>query len=127
MKNIILILAFTAITVSGCDEKKVAEIKFCTDIRAHEPCIGEDTLFILGTNIWAQLWLEPGFKGKMVTGSLYGFDEGKRIFIESLDYEISEGQQVIMETLTIAVSGNYEVQFTDSKGMLLDKKRFEVW
>ncbi len=127
MRKLCIILAFFTIAFSACNEEKIAEIRFCSDIRANDPCIGEDTVFIKGTNIWAQLWFKPGFEDSLVTGSLYGYEDGRRVFIESMVHQVSEGQQVIMEAMFFNSSGNFEVEFTDSKGNLLDKKGFEVW
>ncbi len=127
MKRAFFFIAIMAVAFTGCEEKKLAEIRFCTDVRPHEPCIGEDTVFMQGTNVWAQLWLDPGFKDNSVTAHLYGYQEGKRIFIESIHHELSNDQQVIMEPLFFNSSGNFEVEFRDSGGNLLDKKGFEIW
>ncbi len=126
MRRIIFVLiAFMAL--AGCQERKLAEIRFCSDITVEEPCMGEDTVFLQGTNVWAQLWLRAGFDDTSVTAHLYGYQDGHRIFIESIVHELSENQQVVMESLFFNNKGNFEVEFRDSRGRLLDKKGFEIW
>ncbi|MEX2372048.1 MAG: hypothetical protein WD578_13680 [Bacteroidales bacterium] len=126
MKKIFLFMAVITMVVAGCGEDKLAELKFCSDIRPDEPCIGEDTIFMQGTNVWAQLYLKPGFTDSIVTGILYGYEDGKRVLIESIKHEIGEGQQVIMEAMFFNSKGNFEVEFSDSNGNLLDKRGFEI-
>lgn len=113
--------------LGGCQERELARIRLCSDIRPEEPCVGEDTVFMQGTNVWAQLWLRPGFDGSSVTAHLYGYQEGQRIFIESIVHELSQNQEVVMEPLFFNSRGNFEVEFRDSRGKLLDKKGFEIW
>ena len=105
----------------------MAHIRFCADIRAQDPCIGEDTVFMKGYNVWAQLLLSPDFEDSFVTGNLYGYEDGKRVFIEAKQHELSKGQTIIMEAMFFNMEGKFEVEFLDSKGKLLDKKGFEVW
>lgn len=123
----IIFVAIVFMALAGCQERKLAEIRFCADITLEEPCMGEDTVFLQGTNVWAQLWLRAGFDDTSVTAHLYGYQDGQRIFIESIVHELSENQQVVMESLFFNNKGNFEVEFRDSRGRLLDKKGFEIW
>jgi hypothetical protein len=127
MRTGLLILALTALTITGCRDEKLAYIRFCSDIRANDPCIGEDTVFVKGYNVWAQLVLSPRFNDTVVTGKLYGYQDGKRVHIESVRHEIVEGQQIVMESMFFNMEGKFEVEFIGSKGNLLDKKGFEIW
>ena len=127
MRKKLLLLTILAISLSSCQSEKMAQIRFCADIRAQEPCIGEDTVFMKGYNVWAQLLLNPGFDDSFVTGNLYGYENGKRVFIEAKQHELNKGQTIIMEAMFFNMEGKFEVEFLDSKGNLLDKKGFEVW
>jgi hypothetical protein len=127
MKKALFFMAVLALALYACQEKKLAEIRFCSDIRANDPCIGEDSVFLRGTNVWAQLWFASGFSDTVVTASLFGYQDGQRILIESMVYEINEGQQVLMESLFFDSSGHFEVEFRGSGGNLLDQKGFEIW
>ena len=120
-------LALVSVAVTACQEKQLAEIRFCADVRPNNPCVGEDTVFLHGTNVWAQLLLKPGFDGTSVTGNFYGYENGKRVFIEGKEHELNENQSIIMEALFINLCGNYEVEFVDSNGNLLAKGGFEIW
>jgi hypothetical protein len=127
MNKKILLLALLAISVFSCQSDQMAQIRFCADIRAEDPCIGEDTVFLKGYNVWAQLLLSPRFNDTSVTGNLYGYEDGKRVFIGSTKHEISEGQSIVMESMFFNMEGKFEVEFLDTKGNLLAKKGFEVW
>ncbi len=127
MRKILFFLALLILVTSSCEKEKTAEIRLCSDIRPANPCIGEDSVFMQGNNVWVQLWLKPGFDDNTVTGHLYGYQEGQRIFIESITHEIDEGQEVVMEPLFFNNKGEFEVEFRDSNGNLLDKKGFEIW
>ena len=129
IKVVLLLLpVIFAITGSGCQEEKaLAEIRLCADISANDPCVGEDSLFLFGTNVWVQLWLEPGFNDTVVTGNIYKYQNGQRIFEESITRKVKEGQMVVMEQLFFNKYGDFEVEFLDGKGNLLDKKEFEIW
>ncbi|MFO7922281.1 MAG: hypothetical protein R6U58_01140 [Bacteroidales bacterium] len=127
MKKLLLILAVLTFAVAGCQEEKPAAVRFCADIRPNNPCIGEDTVFLHGTNVWAQLLLNPEFDGTSVTGNLYGYQDGKRVFIESKVHELSEGQEIVMEAIFLNNCGEFEVEFLDSRGNLLAKGGFEIW
>jgi hypothetical protein len=127
MRKNLLLLAMLAMAVFGClKNEKQAELRFCADILPNEPCAGEDTIFLRG-RVWAQLLLEPGFKDTAVIGKLYGFQDGERVFIESKVHQLDEDEKVIMEILTLNASGNFEVEFCDTRGNLLARKGFEVW
>jgi hypothetical protein len=123
----ILFLSVLAISIFSCQNEKMAQIRFCADIRGDNPCIGEDTVFLKGYNVWAQLLLSPRFKDTAVTGNLYGYENGKRVFIGTTTHELSEGQSIVMEAMFFHMEGKFEVEFLDSKGNLLDKKGFEIW
>jgi hypothetical protein len=123
----ILFFSLLAISILSCQSEKMSQIRFCADIRAEDPCIGEDTVFMKGYNVWAQLLLSPRFDDTSVTGNLYGYENGKRVFIGSTTHELSEGQSIVMESMFFNMEGKFEVEFLDSKGNLLDKKGFEVW
>jgi hypothetical protein len=127
MRKKLLFLSILVLSLSGCQGEETAQIRFCADIRAAEPCIGEDTVFLKGYNVWAQLLLSPGFNDTAVTGNLYGYEDGKRVFIGSTRHEISKGQTIVMESMFFNMEGEFEVEFIDSKGKLLAKKGFEVW
>jgi hypothetical protein len=127
MRKLVLFAALAVISMGGCQERERARIRFCADISPEQPCIGEDTVFIQGRNVWTQLWLRPGFDHEYVTGYLYGYQDGERIFIESLVHELSPNQQVIMEAMFFNNKGRFEVEFRDSQGKLLDKRGFEIW
>lgn len=127
MKIRILLLALSLLTLTGCRDEKLAEIRFCADIRPHDPCIGEDTVFLHGSMVWAQLLLSPEFHDTAVTGNIYGLQEGKRSFLGTKVHELSEGQTIVMEAISLNECGNYEVEFLDSRGMLLARGVFEVW
>jgi hypothetical protein len=92
MRKKILLLAILAISLFSCQSEKMAQIRFCADIRAQDPCIGEDTVFMKGYNVWAQLLLSPGFEDSYVTGNLYGYENDKRVFIEAKQHELNKGQ-----------------------------------
>ena len=127
MRKIFLLLVILAVAGSACQEEKIAEARFCTDIRPHNPCIGEDNVFLHGTNVWAQLLLKPGFDDTSVTGNLYGYQDGKRIFIESKVHDLGKDQTIIMEQIFLNICGEFEVEWTDSRGNLLAKGEFEIW
>lgn len=127
MKKQLLILSIIAMGAFGCQGEKLAELRFCADVRLEDPCYGEDTVFIHGTNVWAHLLLSPKFQDTVVIGNFYGFQDGKRIFIESKVHDLDEGQDIIMEALFINLCGDYEVEFLDTKGNLLAKGGFEIW
>ncbi len=130
MRNVVLFLlpVILTITGSGCqEEKKLAEIRFCADIMANDPCVGEDFVFMQGSIVWAQLMLKSGFSDTLVTGNLYGYQNGKRQFIESTVHKISEDQSIVMEPMFFNTNGDFEVEFVGSKGNLLDKKGLEIW
>jgi hypothetical protein len=127
MKNKILFLLLIAFAATNCQDKKQVELRFCADVRPHEICIGEDSVFMQGRNVWAQLLLSDGFAEKTVTGNLYGFEDGKRVFIGATEHNIDEGQIIIMESMFFNSKGKFEVEFIDSKGNLLDKKGLEIW
>lgn len=127
MRKKLIILALLAIAVTGCQEEKQAQIRLCADIRANDPCIGEDTVFMKGYNVWAQLIMDPSFEDTEVTGNLYGYQDGERVFIEGKRHELDEGQTIVMDAMFFNMEGKFEVEFVDSKGNLLDKKGFEIW
>ncbi|MFP4366022.1 MAG: hypothetical protein ACLFQA_02900 [Bacteroidales bacterium] len=127
MRKILFFLALLTMVVLSCKEEKPAEIRLCSDIRPANPCIGEDSVFIQGKNVWAQLWLGRNFDDTAVIANLYGYQDGQRIFIESIEHEIDQGQEVVMESLFFNNKGKFEVEFRGSKGNLLDKKGFEIW
>jgi len=127
MKKQLLILSIIAAGLLGCQNGKMAELRFCADVRLEDPCYGEDIVFIQGTNVWAQLLLSPKFEDTAVTANFYGFQDGKRVFIESKVHELDEGQDIVMEALFINLCGDYEVEFLDTRGNLLAKGGFEIW
>jgi hypothetical protein len=127
MTKKLLFLAVLAISLFSCQNEQMAQIRFCADIRAEDPCIGEDTVFMKGYNVWAQLLLSPDFDDTAVTGNLYGYENGNRVFIGSTTHKLSKGQTIVMESMFFNMEGEFEVEFLDSKGKLLAKKGFEVW
>ena len=127
MNKKLLILVLLAITATGCQENKQAQIRFCADIRANNPCTGEDTIFMKGLNVSAQLLIDPSFEDTENTGNLYGYQNGERVFIEGNKHELNEGQTIVMEAMFFNMEGKFEVEFLDSKGNVLDKKGFEIW
>jgi hypothetical protein len=127
MRKNLLLFAIIAMAAFGCMDKEPARLRFCADILPSEPCVGEDTMFIKGTDVWAQLLLSPGFEDTAVIGNFYGFQNGERVFIESKVVELSEGQRIVMEALFLNICGNFEVEFLDTRGNLLAKKGFEIY
>ena len=127
MRKGLLLLAVIAMAAFGCQkEEKLANIRFCADVLPSAPCVGEDTVFIRGTDVWAQLLLKPGFKDTAVIGKFYGFQNGERVFIESKVHELEEYEKIVMEPLFLNICGNFVVEFYDTKGKLLARKGFEI-
>jgi hypothetical protein len=127
MRNNILFLAIVAMIVIGCQrDEKLAELRFCADISSQQPCIGEDTIFIRGTDVWAQLLLKPGFTDTAVIGKFYGYQNGERVFIEQIVHTIVKGETIVMEALFLNICGSFEVEFYDTRGNLLDRKGFQL-
>lgn len=122
--NIILVALFTLV-IFGCKTERKVEIRFCADIRADNPCIGEDTIFPHG-NVWVQLLLYPGFKGTDITANLYGFENGEKVLIEGKKHEIIQGEIIIMDMMALNSCGNYLVEFIDDKGNILAEKNLEI-
>ncbi|TVR71221.1 MAG: hypothetical protein EA408_09460 [Marinilabiliales bacterium] len=127
MKKIFLLLAIAAATFTGCKDEPLAHARFCADISPQNPCVGEDNVFIQGTNVWAHLILSPRFNDTAVTANFYGYQNGQRIFIESIHHELDPGQTLVMEQLFINLCGDFEIEWKDSKGNLLAKGEFEIW
>ena len=127
MKRCFLLLSIVAIIVSGCQKNpKMAELRFCADVIPSQPCVGEDTVFIRGTDVWAQLLLKPGFQDTAVIGDFYGWQNGERVFIERKVHPLDKDERIVMEALFLNICGNFEVEFYDSKGNLLAKGRFQI-
>ncbi len=127
MNRLFFFLVLFLSCYTGCREKVPPIIRFCSDISPEYPCIGEDSVFISGSYVWVQLLLNPGYKDTLVTGNLYGYQEGERIFIGSKDHILSTDQTIVMEALFLNLSGYYEVDFLDSRGRLLASGKFEIW
>lgn len=66
-------MALLTMVVLSCKEEKPAKIRLCSDIRPANPCIGEDSVFMQGKNVWAQLWLGRNFDDTAVIANLYGY------------------------------------------------------
>lgn len=127
MRKCLLLLAVIAMAAFGCQkEEKLVELRFCADVLPSDPCVGEDTVFIRGTDVWAQLLLMPGFKDTAVIGKFYGFQNGERVFIESKVHDIEEYEKIVMEPLFLNICGNFVVEFYDTRGKLLARKGFEI-
>lgn len=127
MKRSLLLLAIFAMAVSGCiKHPEVAELRFCADVIPSQPCVGEDTVFIRGTDVWAQLLLKPGFNDTAVIGDFYGWQNGERVFIERKVHPLDKDERLVMEALFLNICGNFEVEFYDTKGNLLAKGRFQI-
>lgn len=120
-------MVLIGISFLGCQKNQnFVELRFCADVVASNPCVGEDTIFLRGTDVWAQLLLKPGFKDTAVVGKFYGYQNGEWVFIESKVHVLDEGQQIVMEPLFLNLCGNFAVEFYDSRGSLLVKRRFEI-
>ena len=126
MKNLLLLSALTVILASGCKENKKAELRFCADVVAQNPCVGEDTVFNLGTKVWAQLFLPEGYADTAVVGNLFGYPEGFKVFIETKVHTLSKGQTIVMEPIFSIRCGKFEVEFLDTQGNLLDSRLFRI-
>lgn len=125
-KNILMLALLTA-AIFGCQKNEnLVELRFCADVISSNPCVGEDTVFLRGTDVWAQLLLKPGFKDTAVIGKFYGYQNGEWVFIDRKVHILDEGQQIVMEPLFLNLCGNFEVEFYDSRGNLLAKKGFEI-
>ncbi len=127
MKLNIVLLALFTLVIFGCKTERKVEIRFCADIRANNPCIGEDSVFYHGTNVWAQLLLYPGFKGTEITGNIYFFENEEKVLIEGKKYEIKQGKTIIMDMMFFYSCGNYVVEFIDDKGNILAEKNLELY
>jgi hypothetical protein len=126
MKKTFLLLAIAVMIVSGCQKNQMAEIRFCADVIPSQPCFGEDTVFVRGTDVWAQLLLKPGFQDTAVIGDFYGWQNGERVFIEKKVHPLDKDEKIVMEALFLNICGNFEVEFYDTKGNLLAKGRFQI-
>jgi hypothetical protein len=127
MKKLPVHIIMVVLWLSSCQERSPAEIIFCRDIRADQPCIGQDSVFMRNTSMWAQLWLSPGFSDTVITATLSSGKDDQNKVIEHMTYRLHEGQQVVMETFFFDSGGHYELEFRDSRGKLLDRKGFEIW
>jgi hypothetical protein len=127
MRKGFFLLALIAVAAFSCQkDAKMAELRFCADIIPTEPCVGEDTVFIRGTDVWAQLILKRGFKDTAVIGDFYGWQNGERIFIERKVHSLDKDEKIVMEALFLNICGNFEVEFYDTRGNLLAKRRFQI-
>jgi hypothetical protein len=127
MRKNILILALISMAFFCCQRnEKMAELRFCADIIPSQPCVGEDTVFIRGTDVWAQLLLKPGFQDTAVIGDFYGWQNGERVFIERKVHPLDKDERIVMEALFLNICGNFEVEFYDTQGNLLAKGRFQI-
>jgi hypothetical protein len=127
MKRRFLFVAIIVMAVLSCQKSpKMAELRFCADVIPSQPCVGEDTVFIRGTDVWAQLLLKPGFSDTAVIGDFYGWQKGERKFIERKVHPLDKDEKIVMEALFLNICGNFEVEFWDTKGNLLAKKRFQI-
>jgi len=127
MKLNIVLLALFTLVIFGCKTERKAEIRFCADIRANNPCIGEDSVFRHGTHVWAQLLLYPGFKGTDITANIYIFENGEKVLINNKKFEIKQGETIIMDMMFFSSCGNYAVEFIDDKGNILAEKNLELY
>ena len=112
--------------ISCQKNENLVELRFCADVIPSNPCVGQDTIFMRGTDVWAQLLIKPGFKDTAVIGKIYGFQNGERVFIENKVHLLDEGEKIVMEAIFLNTCGNFEVEFYDTKGKLLAKKGFEI-
>jgi hypothetical protein len=127
MRKNLLLFAVISIAIFSCQKNEnLVELRFCADIVSSNPCVGEDTIFLRGTDVWAELLLKPGFKDTAVIGKIYGYQNGERVFIESKVHPLDEGEKIVMEALFLNTCGNFEVEFYNSKGNLLARKGFEI-
>ena len=127
MSKNILFLVIIVTAAFGCHkDEKLAELRFCADILPSELCAGEDTIFPRGM-VWAQLFLNPRFKDTAVIGKFYGYQNDERVLMGNKVHELDEDEKIVMEALRMNIRGNFEVEFFDTHGNLLAKKRFEIW
>ncbi len=127
MRKNLLFLVVISMTLFCCRKNEnLVEMRFCADIVSSNPCVGEDTVFLRGTNVWAELLLKPGFKDTAVIGKFYGYQNGEWVFIESKVHSLDEGEKIVMEPLFLNLCGNFKVEFFDTKGKLLAKRGFEI-
>lgn len=128
MKSYIILLTLVLSVFLGCERERKAEVRFCADIRPDNPCIGEDSIFRHG-NVWAQLLLEPGFKGTDITARLYSLDttSGEKVLIEDKELELDKDQIIVMEMMFLNTCGNYMVEYMDDQGNLLAQKNLEIY
>ena len=120
-------LAVVLMAMSSCQKNtKMATLRFCADVIPSQPCFGEDTVFIRGTDVWAQLLLRPEFQDTAVIGDFYGWQNGERVFIEKKVHPLDKDEKIVMEALFLNICGNFEVEFYDTKGNLLAKGRFQI-
>lgn len=126
MKNLLYVTVLAVIFTAGCKEDKKAVIRFCADVVAQNPCVGEDTVFNQGTKVWAQLFLPDTYADTAVVGNLYGYPDGFKVFIETKVHHLDKGQKIVMEPIFSGHCGKFEVEFLDTKGNLLDAKLFRL-
>ena len=123
----VLLLAILAILIVGCTNNYRFELRICSDIDASKPCVDEDSIYLVGSNLWAQLILDPDFEEDLIIGNIYRFEEGERILMSNKELEIRPNQRIVLEMMTFNLDGNYEVEFTDKNGRYLIKRSFEIW
>lgn len=127
MKRNVFVLVILSIAVICCQKnEKLAELRFCADILASEPCVGQDTIFPRGTDVWAQLLLSEEYRDTAVIGNLYGYQSDKWVFIEKIVHPLDENERIVMEALFLNLCGNFKVEFFDTKGNLLAKNGFQI-
>lgn len=128
MKRSLFFFAVVALVWFGCREndKSEVQIRFCSDISAKEPCMGEDTVFLKGVHVWVQVFLPPSYKDSAVVEDLYGYPEGYKAFIETKVHKLNQGQVVVMEPIFSADCQKFEVEVKDTKGKLLVSKTFRI-
>jgi hypothetical protein len=125
-RSFLLLVIITMAAFSCQNNANKAELRFCADILPTQPCVGMDTVFLRGTDVWAQLLLKPGFKDTAVIGDFYGFQNGEWVFVERKVHVLDKGQEIVMEAIFLNLCGNFKVEFYDTKGNLLAKKGFEI-
>jgi hypothetical protein len=128
MKRSFFCILLAAMTWYGCQEmnKSDVQIRFCADISAKEPCMGEDTVFLKGVHVWVQVFLPPTYKDTAVVEELYGYPEGFKAFIETKVHKLNQGQAVVMEPIFSSDCQKFEVEVKDTKGKLLVSGIFRI-
>ena len=126
MHTLKLIIFILIISLVACQEREKKAIIFCESLDSLNNCLGESDHFPKEKRVYVRYEPQQPLKNNNITGGLFVILDGEKTYLASQNFTFNPAEGYVSYYLPFdrfKRAGDYQVEFMDIQGYVLDSAR----